>query len=106
MRKAVPQNKMSSQGDTYAITLTECCLFILDESANLLSLLNHMRIPMNVMTDPTLSLGNLTNQWFRRWILVEKVITNFGNHCLNPYFLLHVPPMQPDSQFYTNKSPC
>lgn len=61
---------------------------------------------MNVMTDPTLSLGNLTNQWFRRWILVEKVVSNFGNHFLTPYFLLHVPPMQPDSYFYANKSPC
>ena len=36
-----------------------------DESAEVSSLLNHMKTEVNVLTDLTLSPGDLMNQWFR-----------------------------------------
>lgn len=44
------------QGDTCAINQTEWCVFIYDESANVLSLLSHMKTQENTLSDPTPSL--------------------------------------------------
>ena len=55
-----------SQGGTYAITQTECCMFIPDESTNVSSLLNHMRTQVNALSD-AISLGDLVNQCFGSW---------------------------------------
>lgn len=55
------------QGGTCAIIQTECCVFIPDESANVSSLLNCIRIQSNALSDPTLSLGDLINQWLELW---------------------------------------
>lgn len=59
MRKAVLQNRMAldirtaSQGGTWAIIQTECCVFIPDESSNVSSLLKHMKKQVDALCDPT-----------------------------------------------------
>ena len=56
-------------------------MFIPDESANVSSLLNHVRTHVIALSDQTPSLGRLTNQWFRSWDSQwKKVITYLGNH--------------------------
>lgn len=59
-------------------------VFIPDESANVSSLLKHRRIRVNGLSDLTLSLE------FNKSVglLVEKIVTCFGNHYLNLWFLL------------------
>lgn len=51
-----------SEGGTCAVIQTECCVFIFDVSANVLSLLNDMKAQVNALSDPTPSLGDLRNQ--------------------------------------------
>ena len=59
MRRAVLQNRMAldiltaSQGGTYTIVQTECCVFIPDESSNVSSLLKHMKKQVDASCDPT-----------------------------------------------------
>ena len=73
MRKAVLQNRMNLdiisalQGGTCAIIQRESCVFIPNESVNVSSLLNYMRAQVNALSDLTLSLRELINQWFRSW---------------------------------------
>lgn len=43
------------------------CMFIPDESANVSSLLNYMRVQVNTLGDPNPRLANLINQWFESW---------------------------------------
>ena len=52
--------------------------YIPDESAEVSSLLNHMKTEVNVLTDLTLSPGDLINQWFRS----EGSWGGGGNHYL------------------------
>lgn len=87
VRKAILQKRMAldviaaSQGGTCAVIQTGCCVFIPDESANVSSLLNHVRTQVIALSDQTPSLGRLTNQWFRSWDSQwKKIITYFGNH--------------------------
>lgn len=97
MRKVVLQNRMAlgiitaSQGGTWAIIPTKCCVFTPAESANITSLLNLRKTQVNTLSDPTPSLGDLINQWFRSWDSWQKKMICFGNHSLTLYFLLHVP---------------
>ena len=57
LRRAVFQKRMAlniitvSQQGTYAITETECHMFITNKSVNVSSLGNHMRIQANVLSD-------------------------------------------------------
>lgn len=51
----------ASQGSIFAVTQADCCVFIPDGSMNGSSLLNHMRTQVNILNDPTLSLGDLIN---------------------------------------------
>ena len=51
----------ASQGDTYAIIQTECYVFIPDESANVSSLLSHLRTQVDALSDVILGLGDLKN---------------------------------------------
>lgn len=70
MRNAVFQNKLSldiiiaPRGDTCDIIQTECYVFILDESANALPLLNHVKTQVNVLSSLLSSLRDLIHQWF------------------------------------------
>lgn len=47
----------ASQG--CAVIQTECCMFTPDVSANVSSLLNHLRTQVNTLSDPTPCLGGL-----------------------------------------------
>lgn len=68
MRKAVLQNRVTLgivttlKGGICAIIQKECCMFILGESANVLSLLNHMRTQVNAMSNMIPRQGDLINQ--------------------------------------------
>lgn len=65
MTKDVFQNRMALdmintlQLGMCATVQTEYCLFISDESADALSLLNHMRTKVKYLSDPTHNLGDL-----------------------------------------------
>ena len=53
-----------------------------------------MKTQVNVLSDPTPSTGDLINQWFMvriMGLLLEKIVTYFGNHYFDLCFLLHVP---------------
>ena len=69
-RRVVLQNKMALdiiialQGGTCVIIQTECYVLLLNQSANVLSLLNHMRTDEH-QSELTPSLGDLINQCFR-----------------------------------------
>ena len=65
----------------------ECFVVIVDDSAHVSSLLNHMRIHVNTLSDLNSSLGELINHGA---LGRKKFITYFGNY-LNLCFLLHVP---------------
>lgn len=105
----------ASKGGTYAIIQTEWCVFIPDESANVSSLLSHMRRQVKVLSYLTSSLAAL-NQWFRSWALGGKNCYS-GCHYLDLCFLLQVPLLllwylphiQPDrlptSHFHASKTP-
>ena len=106
----------ASQGGTCVIIQRVVDTYIPDESAEVSSLLNHIKTEVNVLTDLTLSPGDLINQWFRS--RVEKIITYFGNYYLDLCFLLyvpllllwHLPPVQPDrhqmSCLQATETPC
>lgn len=51
----------ASQEVTCTVIQTEYCVFITDESPNVLSLLNRMRTQVNALSDLTPSLGDLIN---------------------------------------------
>ena len=87
MRKAALQNKMALntftalQSGASTIIQTERCVFVPSESAHVSSLLNHMRTQVNALSDPTSSLGDLINRWFRSWgfwwkklLLISRII--------------------------------
>lgn len=65
-RNAFLQNKTvlnitaASQGGTYAIIQTECCMFIPNKSAKVSSLLSHMMTQVNTLRDLTLNPGSGT----------------------------------------------
>ena len=97
MRKAVLQNRMAlnitnaSQGVICTIIQTECCVFIPDESANVSSLLNHLRTQVN-LSDPTPVLGDLVNQGFGsrgslwiKFLLILGIILVCIFSCMCPY---------------------
>lgn len=124
MKKAVLQNKMAfdfitaSQGDTCAIIQKEYYVFIPDESANESSLLNHTDTnECPEWSNPQPKGFNKSRVWILG-LLVEKVVSDLGNYCLNPCFLLrvparllwHLPPMQPASLQKScrpaNETPC
>lgn len=75
----------ASQGGTFVIILTECWLFIPDESANVASLLNRMRTQVNTLSDPAPSLRDSVNQWFELWGSSGEINskTYFDYHYLN-----------------------
>lgn len=113
MRKAVLQNSTAlgiltaSRGSSCALTQAQCRMFLPDESANVQSLLNHLRTQMNALSDPTPSLGDLINQYLGSWdSWWENIVTDFKYHCVNLCSLLQVPvwllwpspPVQPASQ--------
>ena len=66
--KNCPQNRMvldiftASKEGTCAIIQAEFCVFIPYESANVISLLNHMIPRVNALSDLTSSPGDLINQ--------------------------------------------
>ena len=104
---------------TCAIIHTECSVFIPDEFAYVLSLLNHMRTQVNALSDLTPSLENLLNQWFRSWCSWwEKLLLTSGIiilicvfSCVLPILLLwYLPPARPDSHqsghLHANETPC
>ena len=68
MRIAIFQNRMAldiitvSQGGTYTVTQTECCVLTPDEPADASSLLSHTGVQVNSLNDPTPSLRDLINQ--------------------------------------------
>lgn len=70
------------QGCTCTIIQTKVPVFILDESANVVSLLNHMRAQMNALNDTTQhkELNKSVIQTME--LLVEKVVAYFDNHYL------------------------
>lgn len=74
-----------SQGGTCAIIQTECCVFILDKSTAVLSVLNHLRTQVKGLRELSPSLRDLINQWFRSW--GGKNYYLFGNYYLNLDFL-------------------
>lgn len=63
MRKGDLQNRMAldiiTASEGCAVTQTECCMFMPEESANVSSLLNHLRTQVKTLSDPTPSLGGL-----------------------------------------------
>lgn len=69
--KAALQNRMAVdviialQGGTCAISQADCFMFIPDESANVPSLLNHIRAQVNALSDPTPNLEDSIMQCFR-----------------------------------------
>jgi len=75
----------ASQGGTCVIIQRVVDTYIPDESAEVSSLLNHIKTEVNVLTDLTLSPGDLINQWFRSegswWkkisLLILGIISNF-----------------------------
>lgn len=76
-----------SQGGSCAVTQTECCALIVDESASISShLLNHTRTQVNTLSDPTPGLVDL-NQWSDHGALDREKSYLLGNHCLNPFSL-------------------
>lgn len=79
-----------SQGGSCAVTQTECCALIVDESASISShLLNHTRTQVNTLSDPTPGLVDL-NQWSDHGALDREKVTYWGIIVLI-YFLLHAP---------------
>ena len=90
MRKAILPNSMALDIiTTCAVIQKEWYLFIPEESANVSLLLNHTRTQVNALSDPTLISRGLSKSvvWILR-LLVEKIITYFGNHYFNLCFLL------------------
>lgn len=73
LRKAVLQNGMTLdviialRGGLCAIIQIQHCVFILDESPSVSSLLNHMRTQGSGLRDPIPRPGDLINQWFGSW---------------------------------------
>lgn len=83
----------------------ECCVFIPDEPANVSSLLNQTISTDDVLkwSDPQPRSLNKSVVW-GMGLLIGKVVTSFGNHCLYLCFLICVcivavtfPSMQPKS---------
>lgn len=61
--------------EIFVIAQSECFVFIPEESINVSSLLNHMRIPVNSLRDQTPSSGDLQSQWFGSWCSEWKMLT-------------------------------
>ena len=95
---------------------TLCCVFRPGEFANVASLLNHMRTPVNSQSIRPELRGLSKSVVQIRGLLVKKIVTYFGNIFI--CFLSHVPllllwylpPRQPDrhqmSHLQMNKTPC
>ena len=67
--QTVLQNRMALdiltfQGDTYAIIHTECCVFIPDESSNVICLMNNMKNQISALSDPLPSPDDFFKNWF------------------------------------------
>ena len=67
--QTVLQNRMALdiltfQGDTYAIIHTECCVFIPDESSNVICLMNNMKNQISALSDPLPNIGHLLKNLF------------------------------------------
>lgn len=80
-----------TQRDTCAIVQREGCVFLLDEPANVASLLNHTstQVMPQVIHAPQLRRLSKSMAQITR-LSVESAVTDVGNDCLNPCFLLHV----------------
>lgn len=122
--KAIFQNK-DGLGYYHHLTRRQLCYHSnrmlcihTDESANILTLLNHMRTWLNALSDPTLSIGDLINQWFRSWgswgkkkLLILGVIILVFFFLLGMSILLLCPASStagelPNNSFYASESPC
>lgn len=79
------------QRGTCAIIQTKCYMFTLDESANVLSLLNHMDISECPECFDPQPRGLSKSMVKIMGLLMGKDVTNVGNYCLNLCFLLHMP---------------
>lgn len=72
IRKAIFQNSIAldiiiaPQEGICATIQTECCVLIPDESVNVSSSLNNIKIHVNSLSEHP-SLGDLVNQWFGLW---------------------------------------
>ena len=55
---------IAPQGDTCDMIQTAWYVFILDEFANALSLLNHIKTQVNVLSNLIYSIRDLIHQWF------------------------------------------
>lgn len=70
------------QGGTCVIIQSVVDTYIPDESAEVSSLSNHMKTEVNLLTDLTLSPGDLINEWFRSegswW--KKNIITYFRSY--------------------------
>lgn len=72
IRKAIFQNSIAldiiiaPQEGICATIQTECCVLIPDESVNVSSSLNNIKIHVNSLSEYP-SLGDLVNQWFGLW---------------------------------------
>ena len=90
----------ASQGGACAVIQTECCIFILDESSNVSSVLKHMKKQANALNDPIPScdlfdwLSSGVDSFFRLGlqflllfgflilVIIFKLITiSFTQHC-------------------------
>lgn len=87
MREGDLQNRVAldtvtaSQG--CAVIQTECCMFMPDASANVSSLLSHLRTQVNTPSDPTPSRGGLKISGSAYALLVKTVVTGLKYHRLN-----------------------
>lgn len=70
---------------------TECYMFLCDESANVASLLNHIKIQMNTLSDLTHNLeGLIISVVLIMRLLMKKKVTYFGNLYFNLFSFAYI----------------
>lgn len=93
MIKAVLRNRMDiiTACKDAPVPLSKQNMFITDESANVSSLLNHVRAQVNALSDRTPSLWDLKSVVWIMGLWAEKLVNYFGNHYLDASLLWHTP---------------